>query len=790
MNKRIEQLREKSLTQVPRMNLERARLITEFYQSGEFEKYSTPVARAKAFKHLMKNKQIYLDKDLELIVGERGDAPWSTPTYPEICCHTSEDLNILNSREKIFFKVSEEDKNFNEKQIFPYWKGRSIRDKIMAQVDDDWKKAYSAGIFTEFMEQRAPGHTVADEKLFKNGLRDFKHRIDDALLNLDFFNDKDALEKKEELRAMKISADAVINFARRHAEYAEELASQEENEGRKRELLEIARVCRKVPKYAPETFREALQHYWFIHLGVITEYSTWDSFCPGHLDQHLYPFYQKDLKSGILTKEDAIELLQAFWVKFNNQPAPPKVGVTAEESNTYTDFCNINLGGLRADGSDGTNELSYILLDVINEMRILQPSSNVQISKKTPERFLKKALEVVKTGFGQPSLFNSDAIVQELIRQGKSITDARCGGTSGCVEAGSFGKEAYILSGYFNLVKILEVTLNNGYDPVTGELLGLQTGEISSFNSFEELLTVYENQIKHFVNIKIKGNLIIEKLWATELPSPFLSLFIDDCINKGKDYNAGGARYNTTYIQMVGTGTITDSLAALKYHVFDKKSISFSDFKKYLDSNFRGVEGEEFRKTLLNETPKYGNDNDYADDLTRRVFEMCFQAVDGRPNIKGGEHRINLLPTTVHVYFGKVVGATPDGRKANQPISEGISPVQGMDLNGPTAVLKSAAKIDHLRTGGTLLNQKFTPSFMADETGIRKIASLVRSYFKLDGHHIQFNVADAKTLKEAQKNPEKYRNLIVRVAGYSDYFINLGKELQDEIIKRTAHEGI
>jgi len=786
LNERIKKLRSQSRTAIPYLSLKRALLITEFYKTGASQKFSEPVARAKAFEYLMQNKKICINEG-ELVVGERGPEPKATPTYPEVCCHSLQDLEILNNRDKISFKVSEETKQKIKDIIIPFWKCRSIRDKIFNQVDQEWIDAYEAGIFTEFMEQRAPGHTVAGNNIWKKGFLDFKQEIKEEIEKLDFYNDPDAFDKREQLMAMDIAADAIIIFAERHADEAKRLAELESDPIRKKELEKIVEICSYVPAHAPRTFWEALQHYWFIHLGIIIEFNTWDSFNPGRLDQHLYPFYQEDIAKGILTKENAIELLQAFWIKFNNQPAPPKVGVTAEESNTYTDFCNINIGGLKEDGSDGVNEMSYMLLDVIEEMRILQPNSNIQISKKTPDKFLKRALQIIKTGFGQPSVFNTDAIIQELTRQGKDLIDARNGGASGCVEIGAFGKEAYILTGYFNLVKILEVTLYNGIDPLTGKQIGLKTDDPTTFKTFEDLFEAYKKQINYFVNIKIKGNQIIERLWA-QVPAVFMSIIIEDCIKKGKDYNDGGAKYNTSYIQIVGTGSITDCLASLKYNVFDKKLLTMEQMLKALENNFNGF-GEIHHK-LLFETPKYGNDNDYADNLTQQVFEIAYNAINNRPNTKGGVHRINLLPTTVHVYFGKVTGATPDGRKAFTPVSEGISPVQGMDINGPTAVIKSAGKIDHLRTGGTLLNQKFTPQLLADEKGINKIANLIRSYFKMDGHHIQFNVVSADTLRAAQRNPEQYRNLIVRVAGYSDYFINLGADLQDEIIKRTEHAAI
>ncbi|MHA2001468.1 MAG: pyruvate formate lyase family protein [Promethearchaeota archaeon] len=440
------------------------------------------------------------------------------------------------------------------------------------------------------------------------------------------------------------------------------------------------------------------------------------------------------------------------------------------------------------EGRNAVNELSYMILDVIENMRLLQPSSNVQVSKQSPNKFLKRTLKILKTGFGQPSIFNADAIVQELTRQGKSMIDARNGGASGCVESGAFGMEAYILTGYFNLVKILEITLHNGFDPRTKKQIGITTGDPRLFRSYEDLFQAFSKQVRHFIDIKIKGNLIIEKLWAENLPSPFMSILVKDCIKNGVDYNAGGARYNTSYIQIVGVGTITDCLSALKMHLFEQKTLTMDEMLNGLDTNF--TESPDIREILIKKSPKYGNDNDFADSLLKDVFDLVFNAIDGRPNIRGGQHRINLLPTIVHVYFGKVTGATPDGRLAMTPLSEGISPVQGMDLKGPTAVIRSAGKIDHLRTGGTLLNQKFTPDLLNEDIAIEKIIHLIRSYFKMDAHHVQFNVVSAETLLDAQKHPDQYRNLIVRVAGYSDYFVNLGKDLQDEIIHRTEHRSL
>jgi formate C-acetyltransferase len=783
ISERLSRLREQSLNTPPTLSAERALLLTEFY-SQDLGRFSIPVQRARVFEHLMENKTICINPG-ELIVGEKGPMPQAAPTFPELCCHSLQDLEVLDSREKISFCVDETTRQAYQETIIPFWQGKSIRDLLFSEMTDAWKGAFEAGIFTEFMEQRAPGHTVLDDKIYHKGFSDFRREIQDNLDSLDYLHDPDAYDKQEQLKAMRIAAGALIRFAERHAEMAIELAAHETDPKRRGELERISEVCTRVPAYAPRDLWEAIQYYWFVHLGVTNELNTWDAFSPGKLDQHLYPFYKQGLEEGTLSPDFARELLQCLWVKFNNQPAPPKVGVTAEESGTYTDFVQINLGGLKPDGSDGVNELTYLMLDVVEEMRLVQPSATVQLSKKNPDRFLKRAAKIIRTGFGQPSIFNSDLIVQELIRQGKLLEDARQGGSSGCVEVGAFGKENYNLTGYFNMPKIFEITLNNGADPRTGRQLGPETGDPTEFETFEDLFDAYKKQLAYFIDVKVRGNCVIERIYAHYMPTPYLSLLIDDCVVRGKDYHDGGARYNTTYIQGVGVGSITDAMTAVRYHVFSKKTFTMGELLAALRNDFEG--DEKLRQTLLNKTPKYGNDDDYADDVMQAVFEAYCEVVEGRPNTKGGHYAVNLLPTTVHVYFGSVIGATADGRRAAEALSEGISPVQGADRHGPTAVIKSAAKMDHARTGGTLLNQKLTPQLLADDAGLVKLCHLVRSYFKLDGHHIQFNVVDAATLRSAQMEPEKYRDLIVRVAGYSDYFCNLGETLQNEIISRTEH---
>ncbi len=696
MNARTESLRRRSLDLAPSISAERALLLTEFYREND-GRWSTPVLRARSFLHLCERKAIHLGEG-ELVVGERGPAPKAVPTFPELTCHSLEDLQILGTRPLTSYAVSPEVLEAYETTVIPYWRGRSLRDRIFATLPPEWHACYEAGLFTEFMEQRAPGHTVLDDKVYRRGLLDFKADIASAIAALDVYRDPEVWDKREQLSAMAISCDAVILFAERHVVEAERQAAAERDPARRAELQRIAEVCRHVPAHAPRDFHEALQAYWFCHLAVITELNGWDSFSPGHLDQHLGPFYARGLADGTLTREKAREILECFFVKFNNQPAPPKVGVTAAESGTYTDFANINLAGLLADGGDGANEVTHLVLDVVDDMHLLQPSSNLQLSRRTGEDVLAHALRVVGKGYGFPSLFNADAVVLEQLRQGKTLADARAGGCSGCVETGAFGKEAYVLTGYFNLPKLLELALHGGVDPRTGRRLGPATGAASNLGDFDAVFAAFESQMRHVLDVKIAGNQAIERMYARLMPAPFLSVLIDDCIAKGRDYNAGGARYNNNYIQGVGIGTLTDSLAAIRTLVFEEKRLSLPELVAAADADFAGH--DTLRLWLVNRVPKYGNDDDRADELMRRAFEAFFGAVDGRPTARGGTYRIEMLPTTCHVYFGSVTGATPDGRPAGKPLSEGISPVQGADRRGPTAVMRSAAKMDHLRTGG------------------------------------------------------------------------------------------
>ncbi|WP_321279012.1 trans-4-hydroxy-L-proline dehydratase [Marinifilum fragile] len=785
MNERIKQLRKVSVETEPSLSIERALIETEFYKEN-YGKYSIPVLRAKTFYEICKHKTIYIG-DGELIVGERGPSPKSVPTFPELTCHSVDDLNVLNTRELQRYTISQEEIDTYAREVIPYWEGRTQRERIFNHVPEEWKAAYEAGLFTEFMEQRAPGHTTLDGKIYKKGLLEFKKDIQDHIDRLDYMNDDEATDKLEELQAMAISCDAAILLSERHADMAEELAAKEKDESRKAELLKIAEVCRWVPANAPRTFWEAIQMYWWMHLGTITELNGWDAMNPGHFDQHLEPFYNKESADGKLSRDEAKELLSCFWIKVNNQPAPPKVGITARESGTYNDFTNINIGGVRKDGSDGVSEVSYIMLDIIEDLHILQPGSSIHISSRTPERFLKAGCNVIRLGHGYPSVFNPDVYIMEMLGHGKSIEDAREGGCSGCIEVGAFGKEAYVLTGYLNVPKILEVTLNNGIDPVTGKKAGIETGDPRTFASYDELYEAFLKQVNFVVDQKIRVSNYIDRMFAKYAPAPLLSVLTDDCIARGRDYYNAGPRYNTNYIQCTGLGTVTDSLSTLKKHVFEDKNFSIDTILDAVATNFEGE--EVLRQTILNNTPFFGNDDDYADDIAVKVYNDLLAAIDGKPNTKGETFHLNMLSTTCHVYFGKVMGATPNGRLAGKSISDGTSPSHGCDTHGPSAVIRSLTKLDHTKSGGTLLNQRFLPSLLKRDEDIAKLSKLIRSYFSLGGHHIQFNIVDTATLLAAQKTPEDYKDLLVRMAGYSDYFNDMNADLQQEVIDRTENES-
>jgi len=765
----------------PEIRPERALHATESYI--ESEGLPIEIRRAKMLEKVLTEAPVKI-REGELIVGCKTPRPLGSPLYPEVACDwIIKEIDTIGERKEAPFTVSEKTKNLLKKKVFQYWKGRQVYNRIMEAVPKEVKDTIDEGVFFHYYLNRTIGHiTVNYEKVIRKGLNQIKREIEEELANVDF-EQRECFKKMNLLKAMLIVSDATVKFAKRYADEARRLAKLEVRPNRRVELERIGEVCDHVPANPARTFHEALQSFWFTHLILNLETNSY-AISPGRFDQYMYPYYQRDCGDGRLSKEDAKELLECLWVKFNELTVA-KEGGTAKASITYADFQNLNLGGQTPEGLDATNELSYLCLDVAAELRLIQPQLSVLISSKTPHAFLMKACEVIRMGFGMPAVFNDDEKTMSMLDKGKTLEDARMGSINGCVEPCVQGKENMASSGYLNLAKCLELVLNDGVNPLSRKQIGPRTGDPTQFKSFNDLMEAFRRQVEHFVNVKVMYDSVARRVYAEFCPVPFTSMLIDGCIEKGRDYHDGGALYNLPMICGVGTGTTADSLAAIKKLVLEDKLCSMAELLEALRSNFNGR--EKLKQMLMNRAPKYGNDDDYVDFLAREIVDLFCRELRRHRNSEGVPYAANMIPTTTHIYFGELTGATPDGRKAREPLSEGVSPVQGKDVKGPTAVVKSISKLNHVKCSGTLLNMKFHPSALAGADGLEKFSKLIRAYFDLGGHHMQFNVISGDTLRNAQKHPERYQNLVIRVAGYSDYFVRLSRELQDEIISRTEH---
>ncbi len=778
---RVRRLLDSYYANRPEVSAERAVLVTRSYARTEGQ----PILMRRA--HMMwdlLNGSTVLIRPGELIVGCKTPAILGSPLYPEIASDWVEsELDTIALREEAPFDLSPETKQILRDQVFDYWRGKQVYDRIVQVLPEDVQRAADEGVFFHYYLNRTIGHITVDyERVLKKGFLGLKEEIEQDLAQVNLA-EPGSLGKIHLLRAMSLSCDAAVRFAERYADEAERLAALESDPNRRTELTEMAEICRRVPAYPATTFHQALQSFWFVHLILNLETNGY-AIGPGRFDQYLYPYFQADIDAGRLTREQAWELLACLWIKFNELTVV-KEGGSAKASTTYNDFQNLNLGGQTVDGEDATNALSFLCLEVTGALKLPQPQISALVSEKTPNTFLTQACEVIRLGFGMPSVFNHDEIIQALLLQGKPLDDARRGGINGCVELVVPGKEHMASSGYISLPKCLELALNDGVNPSTGTQLGPRTGPACEFTSFEQVMEAFRQQLAHAIQLKVTYDNLARQVYAQFCPVPFTSLLIEGCREKGRDYHDGGAHYNSPMICGVGTGTMADSLAAIKHAVYEEKSISLDELRAALAANFEGK--ERLRQKLWNRAPKWGNADDRVDTLAHDVVAMFCDELGNHRNAEGTCYAANMIPTTTHIWFGALAGATPDGRLAGAPFSEGISPVQGMDRNGPTAVVRSMARLDHARCSGTLLNMKFHPSALKGEESIDKFGHLIRTYFKLGGHHMQFNVLSAETLRAAQQHPDDYRTLIVRVAGYSDYFVRLSRDLQDEIIARTEH---
>jgi formate C-acetyltransferase len=720
----------------------------------------------------------------ELIVGMKTLTPRGSPVYPEInCAWVERDLDRLATRKDTPFYVSDETKRILRTDVFPYWRNRQIADRINAAVPAEIWRADERGMLYHYFRSRTIGHIqAAYDKVLVKGMEGIIADIEQVLAALDG-HAADYPPKKHFLEAVILACRGAILFAGRYAAEARRLAGLESDPVRRAELEQIARILTRVPAQPATTFHEALQSFWITHLVLNLETSG-HAFGPGRFDQYMYPYYRRSIDSGELSPDQAQELLDCLWVKFDEITLAKDSG-ESQTSSSYPDFQNLNIGGLTRGGRDAVNELSFMCLDALAHTLLPQPGLSAQISSVTQPKFLLRCCEVLRLGTGMPAMFNSDVMVLGMANRGKTLSDARASSLNGCVAAFCDGKDRMASTGYFNLAKALELALNNGVDRLTGEQLGPATGDPRAFAGFEEVLAAFAAQVEHFVTMKVRYDNIVRDIYATHCPVPFTSAVIDDCIATATDWHAGGSRYKIATMSGVAVGTVADALSGIRTHVFEKRAFGMAELVDALDRNWEGY--ELMRQVLVNKTPHYGNDDEAVDELAVRVQDIFCTAVERHTDIHGAKYWTDLLPTTSHIALGQVTGATPDGRRAGTWLSEGVSPVQGHDRQGPTAATRSVAKLDHARTNGTLLNVKISPQSVKNDRDLHKLAALIRGYFSQGGHHMQFNIVDRDILLDAMEHPELHRNLLIRVAGYSDYFTLLSRDIQEEILSREEH---
>jgi formate C-acetyltransferase len=777
---RVEKIKARFLATTPEICAERARLITESYRETEDQPMS--LRRAKALEKILLGMSIFIEDD-ELIVGNQCSKPRSAPVFPEFSCQWLEaELDRLAQRKADVFLIGEDVKKTLREDVFPYWEGKTNNEYATALMKPEAFEAHNATVYTVGNYfYNGVGHISANYgKVMREGLNSLIAEAEAAKEKFDFA-DANQMKSLHFLESTIIANRAVIAFANRFADEADRLAAAEKDAARKAELVEIARICRKVPAQPAETFREAVQAFWFIHLIIQIE-SNGHSISPMRFDQYCYPFYEASKET--MPAEKAQELLDLLWLKFNG------LNKVRDELSTsvfagYPMFMNIIVGGQNREGEDATNELSLMLLQAAANTKLYAPSLSIRIHEGTPDVLYLKAAEVARMGLGVPAFFNDRCIIPALLARGLSLEDARDYGIIGCVEPQVGGKtEGWHDAAFFNMAKVVELTLNNGYDWNTGKQLGPQTGTVEEMKTFDDVMAAYARQMEYFVGLMCHADNMVDLAHAERVPLPFLSSMVEDCIGRGKSLQEGGAIYNFTGPQGVGVANAGDALTAIKKLVFDDKAISLPDLKDILDKDFEG--SENIRQMLINRAPKYGNDDDFADDIAVESANIYCREVNKYRNPRGGQFQPGLYPASANVPLGWVVSATPDGRKKGSPLADGVSPIGGFDVSGPTATVNSVSKLDHeVASNGTLLNQKFHPNAVKGEEGLRNLVSVTETYFKNGGFHVQYNVIDRNTLLEAQKCPESFKGLVVRVAGYSAFFTALDKTLQDDIIART-----
>lgn len=766
---------------------ERAMIITASYKETEGE--PMPIRRAKALKAILAQKTIYINED-ELIVGNLAFKSLASMIYPEFSYDwiIDEMENYpFDQRELEPYVISDETKD-KLRSIKEYWLGNTICDKASALFNEPLNKALDNSVFSvgNYLTGGIGHFTCSYEKVLNRGFASIRDEATRNVSQMDIM-DPDYADKLTFYQSIILAVDAIEIFAGRYAQLARELAEKAGNEQRKSELIAIAANCDQVPMYPARTFWEACQSFWFAQILIQIE-SNGHSISPGRFDQYMYPFYKADIDKGVISKREAQELVDAVWVKLGETEKIKSREVTK----SFAGACksqNVQAGGIDRNGHDATNELSYMVLNATARTNMCEPALSVRFSVKNPDSLWEKAIEVIKRGLGMPALYNDEVIIPGLLNRGVELEDARDYSIVGCVEPDVPGKTyAWHDSGFFNLAKCLELALNDGYpmnpayDRNQGRV-GVATGTLAQMQNFEEVKAAYETQVNYFSELIIMANNIIDKCHQEWCPVLIPSMLIDPCMERGLDVSRGGAKYNFTGPQGIAIANVADSLAAIKEKVFEQKVVSAENLYKALLADWKGY--EVLQQQMLT-SPHFGNDDDAVDELAHYAAIVYCKAIEKKPNARGGIYQPGLYPVSANVPFGEGTWATPDGRSAGISLADGISPVHGRDIAGPTAALKSVAKIDHvIASNGTLLNQKYHPSSLAGMEGNRNFMNAMKVYFQLGGFHNQINVVSAETLRDAQIHPEKYKSLVVRVAGYSAYFVRLGPALQNDIIERT-----
>ena len=824
---RIPKLVEALYAHMPVIESARAKLITESYKATEGQ--PTITRRAEAFAHILRNIPIII-RDNELIVGSSTIAPRGCQTFPEFSYQWLEDeLDTVETRSADPFYIAEETKQ-ELREVHKYWKGKTSSELATSYMAPEAIKAIEHNIFTPGNYfYNGVGHvTVKYEEVLAIG---YKGIIDKAQAELDRcqVGDGNYVKKSHFLKAVILSCQAVIEYAERYAELASQMAAECTDPVRKQELLQISQNCSRVPANGATSFYEACQSFWFVQQLLQVE-SSGHSISPGRFDQYMYPYYKADLDKGIITRESAQELLDCIWVKLNDLNKV-RDAASAEGFAGYSLFQNLIVGGQDKDGNDVTNDLSVMCILASMHVHLPMPSLSIRVWNGSPHELLIKAAELTRTGIGLPAYYNDEVIIPALLNRGLTLADAREYNIIGCVEPQKAGKtDGWHDAAFFNMCRPLELVFSNGMDK--GKLVGIQTGDVTKMTTFEEFYDAYKKQMEYCISLLVNADNAIDVAHAERVPLPFESCMVDDCISRGLSVQEGGAIYNFTGPQGFGIANMADSLYAIRKLVYEDKKVSMEEYKEALAWNYdkgldeqsvkdisemilKGMQDggmnvtedtakavlttvmrlkpteEQLRRFteihhMIDEVPKYGNAIDDVDYFARDVAYTYTRPMQKYHNPRGGQYQAGLYPVSANVPLGGQTGATPDGRYAHTPVADGVSPSAGKDVKGPTAAATSVSRLDHfIVSNGTLFNQKFRPSALAGREGLEKFVSLIQTFFDQKGMHMQFNVVDRETLLDAQKHPEKYSHLVVRVAGYSALFTTLSRSLQDDIIRRT-----